>query len=482
MRMLTDAVGEVAAGRGRAVWISGEPGIGKSALVHAGLAAASGSGCQVFWAAGQALLPTFPLQVLLEALRVGAATGGDELGLDGGVDGVRAIRAEIGRLLRLDASGSVTPWDLAAVVAEQILVLVNRLCAVTPAVLVLDDMQWADEASLGVWLRLGRAVTQLPLLLVAAGRPVPERIAVDVARRGLVDAGALIVELGPLGPSDVIEMVRRRVRAAPGPALVAQMDDASGNPLYVRELVDALGREGRIKVDAGVAELTGDPAMAPRTLPAAIQARLSFLSESTMAMLEMAALLGPVFSMVDLATVAGRSANDLLPGVGEALAAAVLADAAPVLAFRHGLVHQVLYEGRPDNVRAALHREAARALADAGAPTERVAEQLLAAPLPVDPWMIEWVARVVPALLQRAPQTAAHLIERVRDATGPGPQRDALSADLATAHFQLGHYDRVEERPGPSSPPRATATSSAVPPGASAMPCCAWPGPRRPPS
>ena len=451
VQLLVGAAAEAAAGRGRALWVQGEPGIGKSALVAAGLADTRGRGCQVYTGAAQALLPTFPLQVMLEALRLTLDLAGtDPVGDGPGGDAARATRAEIGRLMRGEGSGSLTPWDTAGVVAEQVLVLVDRLCGAAPVVLVLDDVQWADDASLGLWLRLGRAVAQLPLLLVAAGRPVPERAEVDTVRRGLVDAGAMTIDLGPLTPAQVVEMVHRRVGSAPGPALARQMSDAGGNPLYVQELVDALHRDGRIKIDAGTAELISQPGQVPASLPAAIRTRLNFLSESTIATLHLAALVGPVFSMVDLSTVAGRPATHLLGAVNEALAAGVLVDVPPGLAFRHGLVHQTLYEGSPESVRAALHRQAAQALAEAGAPVDRVAEQLLAAPVPADPWMIEWVASAASALTHRAPQTAVQLIERVRGAVGPGPQREALTADLATAHFHLGHNERVEQLARPA--------------------------------
>ena len=55
--------------------------------------------------------------------------------------------------------------------AERLLAAVDRLCAVSPVVLVAEDLQWADEASLLVWHRLSRAVSQLPLLLAGSCRP-----------------------------------------------------------------------------------------------------------------------------------------------------------------------------------------------------------------------------------------------------------------------------------------------------------------------
>ena len=61
---------DVAGGRGSSALIEGEPGIGKSALVHAAIADASRLGCQVFWGAGDELGQALPLLPMLDALRV----------------------------------------------------------------------------------------------------------------------------------------------------------------------------------------------------------------------------------------------------------------------------------------------------------------------------------------------------------------------------------------------------------------------------
>src|SRR6266540_2375887 len=139
-------VAEVAAGRGRSVWVEGEPGIGKTAVVTAGLAEATASGCQLYWEPADQTRHRFPLWVLLDCLRVGR----------GATD---PLRLEIAHLLRGEGAGDIiTPADVTAAVAERLLVLVDRLCTTSPVVLVVDDLQWADEASLRLWERLHRLV------------------------------------------------------------------------------------------------------------------------------------------------------------------------------------------------------------------------------------------------------------------------------------------------------------------------------------
>jgi DNA-binding CsgD family transcriptional regulator len=433
---LRAVLGDVAAGRGGVVWVEGEPGIGKSALIAAGLAEAEQLGCQLFWGSASEL-QLVPLQVLLDALRVDRAS-------------VDAVWAPVAALLRGEGlAGVVTPRDVAAMLAEQILILVDRLCAAGPVVMVLDDAQWADEASLSVWSRLAGAARQMPLLLVGACRPVPNRAAVEALRRDLRDRGATVMRLDGLPPIGVVELVVRLVGARPdgrvGVRLGRVVAQAACNPLYVREVVDALLLDGRIRVEHEVAELVGEGGL-PGSLPAAIGRRLGFLPEHARSVLRLAALLGPAFSVADLAVVTRTAPTDLAPLVDEATTAGVLTGAGERLMFRHGLIQQALYEGMPVSVRAALHRQAAEALAGNGVPVEKVAEQLLAGPVVVDDWMIDWVVGAAAALTLRAPRLAVSLLRQVRDRVdGAASRQDRLEAALADASFTVGDNEQVEQ-------------------------------------
>src|SRR5258707_7786182 len=82
-------VDELAAGRGRVVWVEGEPGIGKSALLAAGLDRAARLGCELFWATAYQVEVQFPLRVLLDALRIGPRSADPARAEIGGVFGGR---------------------------------------------------------------------------------------------------------------------------------------------------------------------------------------------------------------------------------------------------------------------------------------------------------------------------------------------------------------------------------------------------------
>ena len=432
---LVRLVTEVADGRGGAVLIEGEPGIGKSSLVRAALAEA-GPGCQVFWGAGDELGEAIPLLPLLEAMQVRQPSANPR-------------RTMILRLLR----GEVTAdrgADVTAALAEQLLALVAEECAVRPTVLVIDDLQWADQASVTLWGRLAKSVRQAPLLLIGMMRPVPQRDDLLALRR--VANGGLRLRLAGLDEAAVAELVTSRIGGRPDDKLLQLADGAAGNPLYVIELVDALARSSSVTVTgAGTAVVTNGSA--PGSLSAAIADRLGFVSGPVREVLRAAALLGVDFAVPDLAVVLDRGVADLVPAIDEACAAGVLTESGTGLGFRHPLIRTALYEEIPVPVRAAWHRDAGRALAEAGAPADRVARQLLRAlggpggPRdPMDDWMLNWLARTADLLVGQAPQVAVELLRRAVAGSAAGSEHhDFLVSRLADTLYRVGETAEAEQ-------------------------------------
>ncbi len=430
---------DVGTGRGHAVLVDGEPGIGKSALVRTACAAATDAGCQVYWGAGDELGQALPLLPLLDALRITPAARDPR-------------RVAISKLLRGGAvAGKVA--DLAARAAEQLIALVDELSQDGPAVLVVDELQWADRTTVAVWSRLARAVRQLPLLLIGVLRPIPRRDDLRSLFR-IVGPGERL-RLGRLPEPAVLELVAELAGGKPGAELARLAAGAAGNPLYLTELLDALTRSSCLEVDtAGIAELTG--AATPDSLPEAIADRLGFLPEPARGVLRAAALLGVGFSVADLVTVTNTPLADLLPALDEARAAGVLVAAGDDLEFRHPLIRTALYDDMPTAVRIAWHQGAAWALAEANAPVERVARQLLPmvsttdSRVPVPAWAVRWLLDVATPLIGQAPGVAVALLRRaVRDAPLDDVVTGALAGRLADAYYGVGNIaqaERIAER------------------------------------
>src|SRR6202044_2465451 len=397
-RLVKDAV----AGRGGSVLVEGEPGIGKSSLVREVLTEAADVGCQVFWGVGDELSQALPLLPLIEALGVRQPS-------------VNPRRNTILGLLRGEVAAD-RGIDVSAALAEQLLALVAEQCAVRPTVLVIDDLQWADQASITLWRRLARMALQSPLLLVGMMRPVPQRDDLLALRRVAIDATRL--QLTGLTGEAVAELVTSLVGGVPDERLLRLAGDAAGNPLYITELVAALTRSSSVTITgAGDAELRNGSA--PSSLSAAIADRLGFVSGPVRGVLRAAALLGVDFVVPDLAIVLGRGVADLVGALDEARAAGVLAESSGGMAFRHPPLRAALYEEMPAPVRAAWHRDAGRALAGVGAPADRVARQLLRAggggggpAEPMGEWILAWLDRTSELLVGQAPPVAAELLRQ----------------------------------------------------------------------
>jgi DNA-binding CsgD family transcriptional regulator/tetratricopeptide (TPR) repeat protein len=436
MALLTGLIKEVARGRGSAVLIEGEPGIGKSALARAAVAEATRVGCQVFWGSGDELGQKLPLLPFLDGLHVREPSANPR-------------RTAIVQLLRGEVAAD-RGADVPAVLAEQLLALVAEQCAIQPAILVVDDLQWADQASVTLWGRLARSAGQMPLLLVGIMRPAPQRDDLLALRRAVDDTAR--IHLAGLTTAAVADLVAALAGGAPDEDLMRLADGAAGNPLYVTELVAALARGSSLTItNTGAAELASGSA--PESLSAAIADRLGFVTGPVREVLRAAALLGVDFAVPDLAVVLGRGVADLIPALDEACAVGVLTESGQGLAFRHPLIRTALYDEMPAPVRAAWHGAAGRALAEAAAPADRVARQLLRAvdgpsgkTEPVAEWMLDWLTHTADLLVGQAPGVAAELLARaVASSPADSTRHGWLASRFADALYRIGERIKAEQ-------------------------------------
>jgi DNA-binding CsgD family transcriptional regulator/tetratricopeptide (TPR) repeat protein len=497
LELLDGLLRNLARGSGNAVLIEGEPGIGKTALVRAALSAAgpafaanagahhgSSVSCQVFWGAGDELGQELPLHPFLDALQVRTPSA-------------NARRTAIAGLLRGEVATD-RGADVPALLAEQLIALTIDETSGQPVVLVIDDLHWADLATVKLWGRLARTARQVPLLLIGVTRPVPHREDLLALRRTVEDAHR--IQLGSLTQPAVAELVGTLAGGRPDTRLLRLAAGAAGNPLYLTEMLAALGRSGGITVTAaGSAQLAAGTV--PDSLPGAIADRLGFVSAPTREVLRAAALLGVEFAITDLTAVLDRTVTALVPALDEARAIGVLTDSGAGLAFRHPLIRDALYAEMPASVRSAWHRDAGHALASAGAAPDRVARQLLRAlggpgldprqspgavdrvaveierpqveagpaagaaieierpPVgpdsawasgPVDEWMMDWLAASADSLVGQAPAVAAELLAQAVGSIPAGSAKHGwLAGRLADALYRTGDRAaavRVAER------------------------------------
>lgn len=164
-------------GGGAAVWVEGEPGIGKSSLVVEALAGASELGWDIGWGMADQLAERLPLSVIQDCLQVRLSSPDPR-------------RAHAAGLLRSQRLGLFADGDASVSGVEVLMALADELCAAAPTVMVIDDLQWADDASLLVWHQPAASIDQLRLLLIArAGRIRAGRRCSRCERPWLVAAG-----------------------------------------------------------------------------------------------------------------------------------------------------------------------------------------------------------------------------------------------------------------------------------------------------
>ena len=169
--------------------------------------------------------------------------------------------------------------------------------------------------------------------------------------------------------------------------------------------------------------------------------QLDFLPQPAREALQIAAVLGPSIDVSLLGTVLDTSVVQAWAVVHVAIRVGLVEDTGEELVFRHNLIRQALAGSLPTPVREAVQRRAGEALADSGAPPERVAEHLLAGP-GIDTAGADWLVRSADALIARAPELAVELLRRAL-AAGVG-DLDAIRFYLAAALLWAGRLGEAE--------------------------------------
>lgn len=331
----------------------------------------------------------------------------------------------------------IKPHNAGALTTNEVLKRVEQLCVSAPLVLVVDDLHQADEASRLVFNQLCATTKSLPLLLIGVCRSDEDNGAFAQLRR-VVSAreDALVVTLRPLSVADSMSLVRQAVGATQGPVLHALAAAARGNPLVLQATLAALVRDTATGIGHGSADMLGDGGgeSLEQVLVAAMITRLGLLSDPATETLRSAAVLGMRFTTTELATMVTKWPSELLGVFDEAIRAKVLVPDGDSLAFGHVAQRRALYASIPPGVLPTLHRCAARALADVGAPVQRVCEQLAAVSdgrLP--PWVIDWLVTRRDELATCGPMPTVWVLNHVLDACpAEHPHRATLLATRAS--------------------------------------------------
>ena len=401
-------------GRGHVLIVDGEAGIGKSRFLQEVLREAGTDGFVTVEAACDEALRTRPFAAIAQAIAV-AATSGPH-----------------GREVVGDPSSAGEQFR----VIEAIGAAVESL-ATQPLVIALDDLHWADPGTLLAFRDIAGRAALLPMVLIGSVRRGHEGPAVHRLREHL-ERIADVIELGPLDRPAIASMATELLGASPDETMLAQLDGAHGNPLFVAELTRAVAVTGTITVGGAGAEL-------PVAFRVAVRRRIAQLPQATQDALRLASVLGSRFSPRDLATLMRSSVIQLEPTLHAALASGVIDARDDALAFRHDLVRVAVYEHIPLAVRRELHREVGAALAAAGADAATVARHLVLGATSADAEVASWLRRAAAEASGRSPALAVELLEQCRDLLpADAGDRAAVLTELVLAYASAGRLSEAE--------------------------------------
>ncbi|HZQ37836.1 MAG TPA: AAA family ATPase, partial [Dehalococcoidia bacterium] len=355
---------------GSVVLITGEPGIGKTRLLHEVGDLASARGVLVLSGQAYEISGQPPYLPFSDALRdyvrrygVAALTAQP----DGDTARLTALVPELHRAPPDPAPAAGASDDYARYALFE--AVAGCLCGIARAapaglLLVLEDLQWADTASLLLLQYLAQRLAGVPLLLAVSARtsaldrtqPLQETLAA-LARA----AASERLRLAALGEEDAARLITGITGVAPAPAVATLLHrESAGNPFFLTELVRHLRRDGRDLADPDAVTARWG---IPDSVRDVIARQLARLSPETNRLLQAAAVLGEGFSTAELVAMAGATPLSLLEGLDQALAAGLLFEEDDRYHFVHALVRQTLETTLRLPQRQQLHLRAAEALA-----------------------------------------------------------------------------------------------------------------------
>ena len=444
---LLHALSDAASGRGGVVMIGGEPGIGKTRLADEIKVEAEKRDFRALigHCVEQGGAPYMPIVEILET----AIKAVDPAALRSVLGDAAPEVARVVPHLRRIFSDIPPPLELPPEQERRYLFnsiqdFLARAAAIRPQLLVLDDLHWADDATLHLLQHLAEGVSGMRVLLVGTYRDVEldsarplARTLEDFLRRRL----ARRVRLRGLSEEAVQQMLQTLAGGQQAPANLARViyHETEGNPFFVQEVFQHLAEEGRLldasgkwRTDFVISEID-----VPESIRLVIGRRLDHLSEDVRKCLTTGAVIGRSFSFHVLEEAVDLGSDALLDAVDAAERARLVAGSEdshePRFAFTHELIRQTLLANVSLPRRQRLHLRVAdaieQALGGADEHATELAHHLFLAGEAADP-----------------ARTARYLILSGEQAMAAAAYEDALGSfrNAVELHGWLDHRGRAE--------------------------------------
>lgn len=415
-------------GEAGVVLVEGPAGIGKSRVLAEARRGAEADGLRVLSARGGEMERDYPFGVvrqLFEPELVDPAAA--ERLLAGAAGGARPVFAH-----GHEAAGE-PGGDTSFATLHGLYWLTLNLAGGDPLVLVVDDLHWCDRTSLRFLAYLVRRLEGSPLLLLGSLRPSEPGADAALLAELASDPLTISVRPGPLTETAVGALVLARLGDGAEPVFTAALHSSTGgNPLLASECLKALQAEGIAPVAANVKACLE---LGPRAAGRAVLVRLGRLPQQAVAVARSLAVVGDGADIAVVARLAEVDEPTAAAAIADLVRAEILRPDTP-LGFVHPLVREAVRHELTPAERGLRHEQAARVLAELGAPEEQIAAQLLLAPARGDTTTVEILrAAARTALAKGAPDSAAASLARAADEP-PAPElRPVVLAELGAAEL-----------------------------------------------
>lgn len=414
---------------GACLAVEGDPGVGKTTLLEAVAAEARARGYEVLRARGVELETVLGYGVVRQLLDRRA-----------GADVLAEAPAPARRVLEpTPEPGDAGDDPFAALYG--LYSICGSLAEGAPLLLVVDDAQWADEASMRFVAFLRERLDGLPVV-VAIGLRTPARGEHEALHaRIAADPRTVRLELAPLGAEAAARLLRAELPDATDALCAACHEATGGNPFYLRSLTRELAAGGGVRAGADVAEL------APAAVRRAVLARVGRLGPDAVAVANAVAILGGDAEVRLVAKLAELELERVVV-VADALAEAGVLSGERPLAFVHPIVRGTVVADLPTGVQALARARAARILIEEGAPATRIALQLLATEPAEQAWVVDALLEGAAAASGTGGRSTA--VAMLRRALAEPPPRERRAEVLAALGIAERHVmapeagDRLE--------------------------------------
>jgi DNA-binding CsgD family transcriptional regulator len=432
-------------GDGRFVVIEGSAGMGKTRLLGEARSIAEASGMRWLAARGGELEGEFAYGIVRQLFEPLLASTPPDLRADL-LSGPAALVEPLFEASQ-PAASQYAPAEGAFAFLHGLYWLAANIGFQDAALLAIDDLHWADTASLRWLLYLTRRLEGVPLLVVSTTRP-PEGEGHDPALVAelIADPEAAAIRPGPLGRASIAVLARELHGLEPDDAFCEALETATGgNPLFVGAVLDAVARDG-VRPTSEHAERLLE--IGGQGVSRVVGLRLARLQAEALALLRAGSVLGDGVELRHAAALAGLDADEL-GGAAAALVRLDLLRREDPLEFFHPVVRSAVYETLDVVERGAAHRLAAEILLDAGAPPECAAGHLLRIAPRADPFVVSTLREAADrSLSQGAAEAAVEYLTRAH-------QEQADPAEQADVLVELGLAERRTNGPASADHLRA---------------------------